>query len=40
VRAERHREQIREQISRRLLFGQRETRQELSDAYRDRVGVR
>ena len=39
VRAERHRDQIREQISRRLLFGQRESRQELSDAYRDRVGV-
>ena len=34
LRAERNREQIREQISRRLLFGQ-----ELSDAYRDRVGV-
>jgi hypothetical protein len=37
--AERHRDLIREQISRRMLFGQRETRPELSDAYRDRVGV-
>ena len=39
LRAERNRELIREQISRRMLFGQRETRQELTDAYRDRVGV-
>ena len=39
VRAERHRDQIREQISRRMLFGQRENRQNLVDAYRDRVGV-
>ena len=39
VRAERNRDELRDQITRRLLFGQRETRQELSDAYRDRVGV-
>jgi len=39
VRAERHMDQIREQISRRMLFGQRENRQNLVDAYRDRVGV-
>ena len=39
LRAERNRELIREQISRRMLFGQRETPSELSDAYRDRVGV-
>jgi hypothetical protein len=39
VRAERNRELIREQISRRMLFGQREARHELSDAYRDRIGV-
>jgi len=39
LRAERHREQIRERISRRMLFGQREVRPDLSDAYRDRVGV-
>jgi hypothetical protein len=39
LRAERNRELIRDQISRRMLFGQRETRQELADAYRDRVGV-
>jgi hypothetical protein len=39
LRAERNREQIREQISRRLLFGQPETRHELSDAHRDRVRV-
>jgi hypothetical protein len=40
LRAERNRELIREPISRRMLFGQRETRSKLSDAYRDRVGVR
>jgi len=39
VRAERNLELIREQISRRMLFGQREARHELSDAYRDRIGV-
>jgi len=39
LRAERNRELIREQISRRMLFGQRETPSELSDAYRDRIGV-
>jgi hypothetical protein len=39
VRAERNRELIREQISRRMLFGQREARHDLSDAYRDRIGV-
>jgi hypothetical protein len=39
LRAERNREQIREQISRRLLFGQSEARQELADAHRDRVRI-
>lgn len=39
LRAVRNQERIREQISRRLLFGQPETRQELSDAHRDRVRI-
>ena len=38
-RAEQNQDEIRERISRRLLFGQPETRQELSDAHRDRVVV-
>jgi hypothetical protein len=38
-RAEQNQEEIRDRISHRLLFGQPETRRELSDAHRDRVRI-